>query len=108
MNALPIANTDRRTTEHSTSDSLGNISWIQKAALQHIQNRIAQDAVYKAFPCIISTASNKRKVEYEARYNPGCAVIKLAFYSVAQKTSSDDVFLCVLWHPMSLFTPRQC
>jgi len=26
-------------------------------------------------------------------------VIKLAFYSVAQETSSDDVFLCVLWHP---------
>jgi len=37
-----------RTTEHSTSDSLGNISWIQKAALQHVQNHIAQDSVYCA------------------------------------------------------------
>jgi len=32
--ALPIANTDPRTTEHSTSDRLGNVSWVQKAALQ--------------------------------------------------------------------------
>jgi len=29
-----IANTGRRMTEHSTSDSLHDISWIQKAALQ--------------------------------------------------------------------------
>jgi len=34
VSALLIANTDRRTTERSTSDSLGDISWIQKAALQ--------------------------------------------------------------------------
>jgi len=32
--ALPIANTDGRMTERSTSDSLGDVSWIQKAALQ--------------------------------------------------------------------------
>jgi len=32
--ALPIANIDHRMTECSTSDSLGNVSWIQKAALQ--------------------------------------------------------------------------
>jgi len=62
VSALPIANTDRRTTEHSTSDSLGNISWIQKAALQHVQNHIARDSVYQAFPCI-STASNERWCE---------------------------------------------
>ena len=31
--ALPIANTDCRTTENSTSDSLGDVSWIQKADL---------------------------------------------------------------------------
>ena len=30
MSALPIANKDHRTTEHSTSDSLGNVSWVQK------------------------------------------------------------------------------
>jgi len=36
VSVLPIANTDRRMTERSTSDSpsLGNVSWIQKAALQ--------------------------------------------------------------------------
>ena len=34
MSALPIANTGRRTTERSTSDSLGDVSLIQKAALQ--------------------------------------------------------------------------
>jgi len=28
---LPIANTDCRTTECSTSDSLGDVSWIQIA-----------------------------------------------------------------------------
>ena len=32
--ALPIANMDRRTTERSTSDSLGDISWVQKATLK--------------------------------------------------------------------------
>ena len=32
--ALPITNTDRRTTKHSTSGSLGDISWVQKATLQ--------------------------------------------------------------------------
>ena len=30
VSALPIANKDHRTTEHSTSDSLGNVSWVQK------------------------------------------------------------------------------
>ena len=34
LSALPIANTDRRTTERLTSDSSGNISWVQKATLQ--------------------------------------------------------------------------
>ena len=32
--ALPIANMDRRTTERLTTDSLGDISWIQKATSQ--------------------------------------------------------------------------
>ena len=31
---LPIANTDHRTTERSTSDSLDDVSCVQKAALQ--------------------------------------------------------------------------
>jgi len=33
VSALPITNTDHRTTERSTSDSLGDVSWIQIAAL---------------------------------------------------------------------------
>ena len=45
---------------HLGSQELAN----QKAALQHVQNHIAQDSVYQAFPCI-STASNKHKAEYE-------------------------------------------
>jgi len=34
VSVLLIANTDRGTTERLTSDSFGNASWIQKAALQ--------------------------------------------------------------------------
>jgi len=34
VSVLLIANTDSGTTEHSTSDSFGNVPWIQKAALQ--------------------------------------------------------------------------
>ena len=34
LSALPIANTDCRTTERLTSDSSGNITWVQKATLQ--------------------------------------------------------------------------
>ena len=32
VRVLPIANTDHRTTEHSVSDSLSDVSWVQKAA----------------------------------------------------------------------------
>jgi len=32
VSALPIANMDRRTTKCATSDSLGDVSWVQKAA----------------------------------------------------------------------------
>ena len=40
--------------------SLGDVSWIQKAALQYVQNHIACDSVYQAFPCAVSsTASDK-------------------------------------------------
>jgi len=34
VSVLLIANTDRRMTECSTSDSVGDASWVQKAALQ--------------------------------------------------------------------------
>jgi len=66
--ALPIANTDCRTTERSTSGSLGDISWVQKAALQLYRRNVLllhtsryvtpRDSVLPGFPCI-STASDK-------------------------------------------------
>ena len=34
VSALVITNTDHRTTEHSISDSVGNLSWVQKVPLQ--------------------------------------------------------------------------
>ena len=34
VSALPIANMDHRTTEYLISDSVGGISWVQKATLQ--------------------------------------------------------------------------
>ena len=67
--ALLIINSDHRTTERSTSDSLGDISWIQKAALQLYRRNVPLlhtsryvipcDSVLPAFPRI-STASDKR------------------------------------------------
>ena len=63
--ALPIANTNRRTTEHFTSDSFGNVSWVQKAALQlyrrnvpllHMSRYItAHDSVLPGLPCVSIT-----------------------------------------------------
>jgi len=41
VSALPTANTDRRTTKRSTSDSLGNISWIQKSTLQLYRRNVS-------------------------------------------------------------------
>jgi len=37
---LLITNTDRRTTEYSTSDSLGDISWISEATLQLFRRNV--------------------------------------------------------------------
>jgi len=51
-----IANMDRRTTEHLTSDSLGDVSWIQKAALQLYRRNVP--LLHMSFPRV-STASNK-------------------------------------------------
>ena len=69
MSALPIANTDCRTTECSTSDSLGDVSWIQKAASQLYRKNVPLlytsryiipcDSVLPGLPRV-STASNKR------------------------------------------------
>ena len=70
--AVPIANTDRRMTEHSTSDSLGDVSWIQKAALQLYRRNvpllhtsryvISRDSVLPGLPCV-SNASDKHWAE---------------------------------------------
>ena len=59
---LTIVNTDRRTTERSTSDSPGDVSWIQKAALQLYRRNVPllhTSRFYQAFPRV-STASGKR------------------------------------------------
>jgi len=41
VSALLITNTDRRTTERSTSDCLGDVSWIQKATLQLYRKNVS-------------------------------------------------------------------
>ena len=60
VSVLPITNRNRRTTEHSTSDSLCDISWVQKAALQLYRKNvpllymsryiIARDSVLPGLP----------------------------------------------------------
>ena len=69
---LPIVNTDRSTTERSTSDNLGNVSWVKKAVYQkecatlpHVQ---VLDSVYQAFPALVLQATNAgvRRPRYEA------------------------------------------
>jgi len=65
---LLIVNTDHGETEHLTPSSLGNISWVQKAASQlytrnfpllHMSRYIiSRDQFYQAFHRI-STASDK-------------------------------------------------
>jgi len=68
VSVLPIASMDRRTTECLTSDSLGDISWVQKATLQlywrnmpllHTSRYvIAHDQFYQAFPTLVLQATN--------------------------------------------------
>jgi len=70
-------------TEHSTSNSLGDVSWVQKAALQmyrrnvpipHMSTQypdvVACGHFYQAFPCS-STASDKCWGGYEAKMEFG-------------------------------------
>jgi len=69
VNVLQITNTDYRTTERSTSDSLGNVSWVQKATLQLYRRNvpflhtsryvIAHDSVIPGLPRV-SIANDKR------------------------------------------------
>ena len=77
---LPITNTDCRTTERSTSDSLGDVSWIQKAALQlYRRNGMCHSSTcpgtsfhmtqfYQAFPTLVlqATDAGVRRPGYEA------------------------------------------
>jgi len=73
VSVLPITNPDSRTTERSTSGSLGDVSWIQKAASQLYRRNvpllhmcvhptpryvIAHDRFYQPFPRV-STESDK-------------------------------------------------
>ena len=57
-------NMNHRTTERSTSDSLGDVSWIQRANFTVVQKECATPPHVQvrqsvlAFPCV-STASNK-------------------------------------------------
>ena len=80
MSALPIANTDCRMTECLTSDSLGDVSWIQKAALQLYRKNVPLlntsryiIACDSGLPCD-STASDKRWGGYETGFVLGVAV----------------------------------
>jgi len=63
VGVLPITNTDHRTTGHSTPGSLGDVSWVHKAASQLYRRNvpslhtsptfryvIACDQYYQAFP----------------------------------------------------------
>jgi len=57
---------DRRTTEHLTSDSLDNVSWIQKAALQLYRRNVP--LLHMSFPVLVLQATNTgaRRPGYEA------------------------------------------
>jgi len=69
VNALLIVNTDHRTTERSTSDSLGNVSWFRMPlysctegmchSFTHPGTSLHVTQFYQAFPRV-SSASNKR------------------------------------------------
>jgi len=72
VSVLLIATTDHAATERLTSDSLGDVSWVQKAVLQLYRRNVpllhsvhpthryvtASDEFYQAFSHI-STASDK-------------------------------------------------
>jgi len=76
VSALPIANTSNRMAERSTSDSLGDVSWIQKAALQvmcHSSTRPGTSYHVTQFtrpsPALVLQVTNAgaRRPGYEAR-----------------------------------------
>ena len=75
VSALPITNTDCRTTERLTSDSLGNVSWIQEAALQLYRRIVSLVQVHhctwlsftRPSPALVLQATNAgvRRTGYE-------------------------------------------
>jgi len=83
VSVLPIANTDRRTTERLTSDSLGDVSLIQIATLQlygrnvpllHTSRYvIPRDSVLPGLPPVSTASDNagSRRPGDEVR---GCVV----------------------------------
>jgi len=78
VSVLPITNTDHGKTEHLISDSLGNISWIQKATLQLYRRNVPllhtsryvihMTQFYQAFPVLLLQVTNAgvRRPGYEA------------------------------------------
>jgi len=71
VSTLPVANTDHGMTERSTSDSLGDVSWVQKAALHlyrrnvplpHTSTQCPGNVISFTRPslALVSTASEKR------------------------------------------------
>ena len=70
----------RRMTEHLTSDSLGDTSWVQKAALQLCRRNVSllhpsryvtvRDQFYQAFPALVPQAKNAgvRRPVYEVKH----------------------------------------
>ena len=73
MSALLITNKDHRTTECSTSDGLGDVSWMQKATLQPYGRNvptllhIVQVRFARPSPTLVLQAKNAgmRRLEYE-------------------------------------------
>jgi len=73
--ALPIANMDHITNERSTSDSVSDVSWIQKATLQLYRRNvpllhtsryvIPRDSVLPGLPMQV-TKAGARRPGYEA------------------------------------------
>jgi len=67
VSALLIVNKDCRMTEHLTSDSLGDVSGMQKATLQPFRRNvpllhtsryvIAVTQFFQAFPCLVLQAT---------------------------------------------------
>jgi len=72
VSVLPIANTDHRTTEHSTSDNPGDISWVQKAAMQLYRTNVPllHKSIARDSHC--TTSTGVRRPGYETKCCSHC------------------------------------